>query len=116
MPRLFNVDSQPMVIDYSRRAVMPGESYDFTDEQAAAGIAGQWSETDPREGLSDERVFKLARDTSRQDLDAQASTLGVDTSALQTKQDVAQAIQAALDTAAQTIEDNSPAESGDTKE
>lgn len=109
MPKLFNVGPDPVVIDWSERAVMPGEPYDFTDEQIAAGLAGQWSETNPREGLSDEGAFKLARDHSRAELDEQAHALGIDPSDLHTKQDVAQAIQAALDAAAQTI-DTDPAE------
>lgn len=48
MPRLFNVGSEPVVISWSERAVMPGGSYVFTDEQVAAGVAGQWSEENPR--------------------------------------------------------------------
>ena len=113
MPELFNIGHSPVVLSWSEPAVMPGESHDFTDEQIAVGVAGDWSDTDPREGLSDERAFKLARDSSRADLDEQARGLGVDPSGLQTKQDVAQAIQAAFDTAAQTIDDNTPAESGE---
>lgn len=116
MPKLFNVGPDPVVIDWSEPAVMPGTAYEFTDEHVAAGLAGQWSEVDPREGLTDERAFKLARDSSRSDLDDQAHALGIDATDLHTKQDVAEAIQAALDAAAQTIEDNSPAESGESKE
>lgn len=66
MPKLFNLDHSPVVVDYSERAVMPGESYDFTDEQVAAGIAGQWSEEDPRAGLEAERAFKQKRDRPAQ--------------------------------------------------
>jgi hypothetical protein len=66
MPRLFNVDHGPVLVDPIRdeRAVLPGESYDFTDEQIAAGLAGQWSETDPRAGLDAEREFKKRRDAA----------------------------------------------------
>ena len=64
MPTLFNTDSQARLVDPLRdeRAVMPGESYDFTDEQVAAGIAGSWSEEDPRAGLPAEKEFKSRRD------------------------------------------------------
>lgn len=110
MPTRWNVDHQHALIDpLNYISVAPGASYEFTDEQIEAGIAGCWSEVDPREGLSDERAFKLARDSSRGDLDDQAHALGVDTTDLHTKQDVAQAIQAALDAAAQTI-DTDPAD------
>lgn len=47
MPRLYNVDHSPTSIE-NGLAVAPGESYDFTDEQVEAGIAGAWSQTDPR--------------------------------------------------------------------
>lgn len=110
MPTRWNVGPSPVVLNWTEPAVMPGDSYDFTDEQIAAGLAGEWSEADPREGLSGEQVFKRARDRSRADLDDEARGLGVDTTDLSTKQDVAEAIQAALDAAAQTIEDTSPAE------
>lgn len=65
MPRLYNTDHQPHLIHPTsgERAVMPGESYDFTDEQIAAGLAGCWSDTDPREGLAGEQKFKRRRDT-----------------------------------------------------
>ena len=61
--KLFNTDSQPVVISWSEKAVLPGESYDFTDEQIAAGIAGSWSEDDPRAGLPAEKEFKSRRDS-----------------------------------------------------
>lgn len=47
MPRFFNIDHSPVSIE-NGPAVMPGDTYDFTDEQVAAGIAGLWSENDPR--------------------------------------------------------------------
>lgn len=108
MPRLYNVDHQPHLINPvgDERAVLPGEPYEFSDEQIAAGLAGHWSETDPREGLDDERAFKLARDTSRTDLDEQARQLGIDPSGLASKQAVAEAIVAAS-------ADTNPAEPGD---
>jgi hypothetical protein len=62
MPKRFNLDHQPHVIRYDQRAVMPGESYEFTTEQIEAGLAGQWSEEDPRAGLADEKKFKQKRD------------------------------------------------------
>jgi hypothetical protein len=58
----WNVDHQPHVIRYDQRAVMPGESYEFTTEQIKAGLAGQWSEEDPRAGLDAEKKFKQKRD------------------------------------------------------
>lgn len=65
MPKLWNLDHQPQLVDpiNDERAVMPGESYDFTDEQVAAGLAGQWGEEDPRAGLKAEREFKKRRDS-----------------------------------------------------
>ena len=48
MPKLFNLDHEPKVISWTEKAVMPGESYEFTDEQIAAGLAGSWSAHDPR--------------------------------------------------------------------
>ena len=69
MPKkLWNVDHQPHVIDWSERAVMPGEPYEFSDEQIAAGLAGQWSEEDPRAGLEAEKAFKKRRDAPVQDV------------------------------------------------
>ena len=116
MPRLYNLHHDYVVINHGEPGVPPGGPYDFTDEQVAAGLAGSWSETDPREGLADEQVFKLARDHSRAELDLQALHLGIDPSDLGTKQAVAEAIQTALDAKAQSIEDvpdTDPAESGD---
>lgn len=48
MPRLYNLEPYPVVPNMHALAVLPGESYDFTDEQVTAGITGQWSENDPR--------------------------------------------------------------------
>lgn len=63
MPKLFNTGHMPVVLSWQEPAVMPGDSYDFTDEQAAAGIAGDWSEHDPRAGLDAEKAFKKRRDS-----------------------------------------------------
>jgi len=121
MPKLYNLDHQHAIYDADKPGIAPGESHDFTDEEAAA-LSGSWSETDPRAGLADEQTFKLARDTSRADLDEQATALGVDPTGLPTKQAVAEAIQAALAAQAQSIEDvaadaasdnPNPAESGE---
>lgn len=118
MPTRFNTDSQPHVVSYDQRAVMPGESHDFTDEEIAAGLAGSWSDVDPRAGLDDEKAFKKARDATRDELDKEATALGIDPAALSSKQEVVKAIKQALDTRAQSIEDtqSDPAESGENKE
>jgi hypothetical protein len=47
VPRLYNIDHSPASVE-NGPSVLPGETYDFTDEQVAAGIAGLWSENDPR--------------------------------------------------------------------
>ena len=60
--RRWNVDHQPAIVDHNIPAVMPGESYEFTEEQIEAGLTGMWSETDPRGGLKKERAFKRDRD------------------------------------------------------
>lgn len=62
MPTLYNVDSQAAVVSHSARAVQPGDSHDFTDEEVAAGLGGAWSELAPRRGLPAERDFKRRRD------------------------------------------------------
>lgn len=62
MKTLYNVGHQPVVVDHGCPAVQPGESHKFTDEQIAAGIAGDWSPDDPRKGLEEERQFKQRRD------------------------------------------------------
>lgn len=61
MPRLYNLDHLPVVVDIHKLAVYPGMGYDFTDEQVKAGITGLWSEKDPRAGLEQERAFKARR-------------------------------------------------------
>lgn len=63
MPTRWNVDHQHALIDpLNYITVAPGEPHEFTDEQIAAGIAGQWSEEDPRAGLDAEKAFKKRRD------------------------------------------------------
>lgn len=62
MPKLFNLDHSPVVVNRNERAVLPGESHDFTDEEIAAGLAGLWGDEDPRKGLKAEREFKRKRD------------------------------------------------------
>jgi hypothetical protein len=59
--RMYNIDHQPVVVDHSQPAVMPGGGYDFTDEQRQ-GLSGLWSEEDPRRGLEGEKAFKGRRD------------------------------------------------------
>lgn len=61
MPRLFNIDHSPVSVE-NGPAVMPGETYDFTDEQVAVGIAGLWSENDPRRGIRQKLAVKRATD------------------------------------------------------
>lgn len=65
----FNVDHQAAILD-GGVAVAPGEPHDFTAKQIAAGLAGRWSDEDPRAGLIEEREFKRLRDASRAELDA----------------------------------------------
>lgn len=48
MPRRWNLDPFPVVVDAELPAIQPGEPHDFTDEQIKAGITGNWSKTDPR--------------------------------------------------------------------
>lgn len=60
--KLYNVGHQTAVIDHDHPGVRPGESYDFTEEQIEAGIAGEWSEENPRKGRGKERAFKERRD------------------------------------------------------
>ncbi len=60
MPIRFNTDHQTQII--AGVGILPGDPYDFTNEEIAAGIAGQWATTDPRQGLPAERVFKARRD------------------------------------------------------
>jgi hypothetical protein len=64
MPTRWNVGPSPVVLDWNEPAIMPGASYDFTDEQAAAGIAGDWSDKDPRAGRDAEKAFKKRRDAA----------------------------------------------------
>ena len=61
--RRWNVDHQHALLDPINHVVVaPGESHEFTDEEIEAGLAGVWSDTDPRAGLKAEREFKQRRD------------------------------------------------------
>lgn len=51
MPLRWNVDHQHQVVDHNKPGVPPGRSYEFTDEELAAGITGNWAEEDPRKPL-----------------------------------------------------------------
>lgn len=63
MPRLYNTDHQTAVLSWVEGIVVqPGEPHDFTDEELAVGLAGSWSEQDPRAGLKAEQQFKKRRD------------------------------------------------------
>lgn len=62
MPLLFNLDHQH-AIHQDGSATAPGESHEFTEEEIEAGLAGHWSENDPRAGLKAEREFKKRRDS-----------------------------------------------------
>ena len=96
MPTRFNTDHQAAVLDWIEHVVVqPGESHEFTDEEIAAGLAGSWSETDPRAGLSEEQEFKRLRDASRAELDDEARSLSLDPSQYPNKQAVIEAIKAA---------------------
>ena len=46
---------------YAGPSVAPGDSNEFTDEEAAT-LGWEWSETDPRAGVVEERDFKRRRD------------------------------------------------------
>jgi hypothetical protein len=61
---LWNVGPGPVVLDWSSPAIQPGDSHEFTDEQVDAGIAGDWSDKDPRSGLEAEKAFKQKRDAA----------------------------------------------------
>lgn len=61
MPILYNVDHQAQILG-AGVAVQPGEGHEFAVDQIARGVAGLWSETDPRRGLDDEKAFKARRD------------------------------------------------------
>ena len=63
MPKtLYNVEAGGQILDPNERAVMPGESHEFSDEAIASGIPAGWSETDPRAGLAEEKAWKTRRD------------------------------------------------------
>lgn len=74
MPRFFNTDHSPVIVVHGERAVMPGESHNFTEEQVAAGLTGSWSKDNPRAGLAAERAFKRRRDADPDKQDEQEPT------------------------------------------
>ena len=123
MPTRFNTDHQPAVLDWIENVVVqPGESHDFTDDEIAAGLAGSWSEQDPRAGLKAEGEFKRLRNASRADLDAEATALGLDPGDYANKQAVIDAIKAANtspspdEQAPEEGDSTDPAEPGENKE
>ena len=63
MPKtLYNIEAGGQILDPNERAVMPGESHEFSDEEIEHGIPAGWSETDPRAGLPAEQAWKATRD------------------------------------------------------
>ena len=77
MPIRFNISSQHVtplrtvriasdgtdVRRYVGPSIAPGESHEFTDEEAAS-LGWEWSESDPQSGLKVEREFKRQRDAA----------------------------------------------------
>lgn len=78
MPTLFNVDHQHAILGPDGPVVAPGESHDFTDVELEAGVAGVWSETDPRAGLVEEKAFKKRRDSVAATDESQPADAGAD--------------------------------------
>jgi hypothetical protein len=66
VPRFYNIDHSPASVE-NGPAVAPGDAYDFTDEQVAVGIAGLWSEHDPRGGARQQPAFEQAHDEQTTD-------------------------------------------------
>jgi hypothetical protein len=64
MPTRWNLDHQYQILD-GGIVVAPGDPHDFTDEQLADGIAGEWADEDPRRGLPEEHEFKQRRNRSK---------------------------------------------------
>jgi hypothetical protein len=62
MPKLYNADPHPQIVNADEPATQPGEPRDFTPTELENGIAGNWVKTDPRSGLAAERAFKAKRD------------------------------------------------------
>lgn len=59
----YNVSAHNMVPRFGvTPAVAPGEGFEFTEEEVAAGLGCEWSDVDPRAGLAQEREFKRRRD------------------------------------------------------
>lgn len=49
------------ILRYVGPSVPPGESHEFTDEEAEH-LGWEWGEVDPRAGIQEERDFKRRRD------------------------------------------------------
>ena len=47
MPRMWNIGHQPLVVGANAPAVEPGESFNFSDEQAAALNPAIWLDHNP---------------------------------------------------------------------
>lgn len=63
MPTRFNISPNNVVpvLRHDIPAIKPGESFDFTDEEAET-LGSEWVEDNPRRGLAAEREFKAKRD------------------------------------------------------
>lgn len=94
--RLYNDDHQAVVVTHDELAVQPGDPYDFTDEQIAAGVAGKWSEQPPRA-------------ESKADLIARAEDAGIDVPPRATKAD----LEALLQQPSEEAENTEPAPPAD---
>jgi hypothetical protein len=104
--RLWNLDHQPVVVENDQPAVLPGESYEFTKEQIEAGVAGNWSDKDPRKGLADEAAFKRRRDgkETAADLRKRAEEAGLEVPKKAKKAEIAELLEQAEKTAAEAAE------------
>jgi len=50
--KLYNCDPYPLIAHPGARATEPGDSADFSDEEVARGIGGNWSPKNPYEPLA----------------------------------------------------------------
>ncbi len=62
-------------------AIAPGAGHEFTDDQIAAGLGVEWVEQDPRAGLAVEKEFKARRDRKESDPGASAAPVTEETPA-----------------------------------
>ena len=62
MPILYNASPNYIQPVPNEPAVAPGDGYEFTDEQIAAGLDGAWVEENPRAGIAEETAWKAERD------------------------------------------------------